>query len=146
MSKLLSILLSTALLGGYSGAACSSSLDLYGAFFKAGHPIKGETIDEAATGADQIANLNRSVELIKRHPDVRFEIAGHTDQYECSGQECRYLAQRRALLLYMFLLAAGVDPLCVIALTEYGSTRPIAGKREENSLNQRAELNVDIEP
>ena len=64
----------------------------------------------------------------------------------CFGQECRYLAQRRALLLYRFLLAAGVDPLCVIALTEYGSTRPIAGKREENSLNQRAELNVDIEP
>lgn len=146
MFKFISILLLTASLAGHSTAAFSSSLDLDGAFFKAGHPIKGETIEEAVTGADQIANLNRSADLIKRYPGIRFEVAGHTDQHECSDQECHYLAQRRALYLYRFLLAAGVDPVCVIALTEYGSNRPIAGKAKPSSLNQRAELNVDIEP
>lgn len=146
MFKLILISLLAMLLAGHLNTAFSSPLDLHGAFFKAGHPLKGESIEEAVTGSDQIANLNRSIELIKRYPSIRFEISGHTNQYECSGQECHYLAQRRALYLYRFLLAAGVDPMCVIALTEYGSTRPIAGKTEENSLNQRAELNVDIEP
>ncbi|WP_295946229.1 OmpA family protein [uncultured Xanthomonas sp.] len=146
MLRLISIPLLATLVAGYSTTACSSSLDLFGAFFKAGHPVKGETLEEAVTDADQIANLNRSVDLIKRYPAVRFEIAGHTDQDECVGQACHELAQRRALLLYRFLLAAGVDPLCVIALTEYGSTRPIAGNPEEKSRNQRAELNIDMDP
>ena len=146
MTKFAAILLLTAWLGGYSTAARSSSLDLYGAFFKAGHPVKGEAIEKAVTGADQIANLNRSVELINRYPNIRFEIAGHTDQYECSGQECHYLAQRRAVLLYRFLLDAGVDARSVVGLTEYASTRPIASKPEENGLNQRAELNETIDP
>ncbi|WP_082143482.1 OmpA family protein [Xanthomonas sp. NCPPB 1128] len=146
MLRFICLLPLAALLAGHSTTALGSSLDLYGVFFKSGHPLKGETIEEAVTDADQIANVNRSVDLIKRYPSVRFEIAGHTDQSECSGQECHALAQRRALFLYRFLLAAGVDPLCVIALTEYGSTRPIAGKPVDSWRNQRAELNVDIEP
>ena len=146
MIKLVAIPILAVLLLGNSGSAASSSLDLYGSFFKSGHPLRGERLEEAVTGKDQISNLNRSVELIKRYPQIKFEIAGHTDKSECAGQECHRLAQRRALLLYRFLLDAGVDPSCVIGLTEYATTRPITNNSEDSWLNRRAELNEGIDP
>jgi len=146
MIKLVAISILTISLMCGSGPAASSSLDLYGAFFKEGRPLRGEPIEEAVTGKDQLANLSRSADQIKRYPLIRFEIAGHTDEYECSGQECHGLAQRRAVLLYRYLLDAGVDPRCVIGLTEYASTRPIASSPQDNWRNQRAELNEGIDP
>ncbi len=135
-----------ALLLIYTASAGSTSIDLYGAFFKAGHPSKGESIEASVTSETDIANLKRSIEVLARFPTMQFEVTGHTDQYECSGLECQDLALRRALLVYRFLLDAGVDPRRVISLTEYASTRPIAGKREDYQLNQRAEINIMSEP
>ena len=121
-------------------------MDLYGAFFKTGHPTKGESIETAVASETDIGNLKLTVKTLARFPTMQFEVTGHTDPYECSGQECHDLALRRALLVYRFLLDAGVDAHRIVALTEYASARPIAGKREDYWRNQRAEVNITVEP
>ena len=130
----------------FSTTSNSTGIELHGPSFKTGHPMKGERIESAVIGETEIASLKRTVDILGRYPSTQFEVTGHTDQSECSGQECHDLALRRALLVYRFLLDAGVDAHRVISLTEYASTRPIAGRREEYQLNQRAEINIMFDP
>jgi len=145
MGKIVGFGLSTATLLIVSGIASGFSFELQGAMFKTGHPLKGETLESAAASKDEIANLNRSVRILEHYPFTTFEVAGFTDQHECSGSVCHQLALRRALLVYRFLLDNGIDPHRVTSLTEHGPAMPIAGP-EECQRNQRAEINPSLEP
>ena len=136
----------TALILCVPGMAQSTSIDIPGVFFKEGRPAKGESLESSVSDSQELKNLARAVDILKRYSNVTFEVVGHTDQYECSGQDCHDLALRRALLVYRHLLNSSIDPKRVISLTEYTSSRPIAGKREEYWVNQRAEINFAIDP
>jgi flagellar motor protein MotB len=126
--------------------AGGTSIDLYGAFFKSGHPIKGESLRDSVSDNLELEKLQKSIETLKNFPDMRFEISGHTDLYECQASECNELAQRRAILVFHFFLDAGIDGHRLTKLTEYSWTRPIAGQRSEYRLNQRAEVNITSAP
>lgn len=128
-----------------SGHAFGLSFDLRGPTFKAGHPLQGEPLDTAVS-TDEMEVLKESVAILKRYPKILFEVAGHTDPGECASQNCQDLALRRAVLVYRYLLEAGVDPKRVISLREYSSTRLIAPGHEDHRANRRAEINVALEP
>ena len=128
-----------------NGLAFGLSLDLRGPTFKAGHPQEGESLHDAVS-ADEMEALAQSVGILKRYPEILFEVAGHADPDECSGRSCQDLALRRAVLVYRYLLDAGINPHRVISLREYSTTRVIASEYEDRRFNRRAEINVALEP
>lgn len=139
-----SLLVAISLLA-FPGAARCTSIDLGGASFKSGRPVKGESLKSAVSDEFDIDRLKQSVEILRQHPILQFEVIGHTDPHECSGKECNELALRRAVLVYRYLLDAGVDARRVISLSEYASERPIADG-DDYKRNQRAEVNFALEP
>ena len=144
MRRLAAVIASTVVLLA-NGHAFGLSLDLRGPTFKAGHPVQGEQLHTAVTSGEMEA-LAQSVGILKRYPEVLFEVVGHTDPGECTGRSCQDLALRRAVLVYRYLIDAGVSPKRVISLTEYSTTRPIASEHEDRQVNRRAEINVALEP
>ena len=126
--------------------ADGTSIDLYGAFFKAGHPTTGESLESSVSDAREIENLRRTVATLNKFPDMHFDVSGHTDHYECQAKSCNELAQRRAILVYRFLLDAGISGRRLTQLTKYSWTRPISGTRSDFALNQRAEVNISQDP
>ena len=130
----------------YAPLVFGTTVDLRGALFKAGHPVKGESLKASVADSETLVGLKRTLETLKRFPELQFEVSGHCDHYECSGAECNELALRRALLVYRFLLDGGIDPRRLTSLTEYGSSRHIAGTRSEYKVNQRAEINITQNP
>jgi OmpA family len=136
-------LISTAiLLAAMPFTARTTSVDLYGVNFKLGHPIQNEDLASALAGENEFKKLDENVRLLKYAPKLTFEVVGHTDHYECDGQECNDLALRRAQLVYAYVLDAGIDAHRIKALREFGSTRHIAATPEMREINARVEMNV----
>lgn len=127
-------------------SAFAMSLDLPGAFFKAGHPISGESLQDSldpSQAAESFSNLALTAERLAKYPGVHFEIAGHADPDECKETACRSLALRRAQLVYRHLLQLGADPSRLDALTEYGTTRQLdESDPSRRWLNRRVDINV----
>jgi len=144
MRKLAAVLVFLALYLAY-GHAFGLSFDLRGPTFKAGHPQRGEQLQAAVTTGEMEA-LAETVGILNRYPEILFEVSGHADQGECTDYDCHDLALRRAVLVYRYLIDAGVSPKRVVSLTEYSSTRPIASGQEGREVNSRAEINVALEP
>ena len=140
-----SLLAALALVTGMSSAS-ATSLDLPGAFFKPGHPVAGESLQESLDplrATESLNNLTLTAERLAKYPGVHFEVAGHADPYECRERSCQALALRRAQLVYRHLLQLGVDPRRLDALTEYGTTRRVeVSDRPGHWLNRRVEINV----
>lgn len=82
-------------------------------------------------------------DVLRRYPDLRIEVAGHTDAVGAEGVNQRLSEARadavRAYLLDRFDLAPGR-----VAARGYGEARPIASNRERagRALNRRVEFEV----
>ncbi len=113
--------------------------------------LKGVNFDfnKANLRPDAVAILGEATEILKRYPDLRVEVAGHTDS---KGTEAynQKLSERRARVVYDYLVKNGVDASRLVGPIGYGESRPIAPNTnpdgsdnpEGRAKNRRTELNV----
>ncbi|MDR0182818.1 OmpA family protein [Lysobacter arvi] len=122
---------------GPDGCAVNVSIDLRGVNFN---------FDKATLRPDAIAILAEATEILKRHPELRVEVAGHTDQ---CGKDTynQKLSERRARAVYDYLTSNGIDRSRMVGPMGYGESRPLEDKGQafpgcKSETNRRTELNV----
>ena len=122
---------------GPDGCKVKISIDLKGVNFN---------FDKATLRPDAVAILNEAVEILKRYPDIRVEVAGHTDL--CGNDAYNQaLSQRRAQAVYDYLTSNGIDAGRLAGPNGYGESRPLVQTAQTlpectNETNRRTELNV----
>ena len=105
--------------------------------------------DRSTLRPDAVAILNEAVEILKRYPELRVEVAGHTDSVGTEAYNQR-LSERRAKAVYDHLTSNGITADRLVGPTGYGESRPIAPNTnadgsdnpEGRARNRRTELNV----
>ncbi len=125
---------------GPDGCPVPVSIDLKGVNFD---------FDKSTLRPDAVAILNEAVEILKRYPDLRVEVAGHTDSKGTDAYNQK-LSERRAQAVYDYLTSNGVDAGRLVGPVGYGESRPIAPNTNEDgsdnpegrARNRRTELNV----
>ncbi|MDQ3056189.1 MAG: OmpA family protein [Pseudomonadota bacterium] len=125
---------------GPDGCPVPVSIDLKGVNFD---------FDKSTLRPDAIAILNEAIEILKRYPDLRVEVAGHTDSIGSDAYN-QGLSERRARAVYDYLTSNGIDAGRLAGPTGYGESRPIAPNTNEDgsdnpegrARNRRTELNV----
>ena len=122
---------------GPDGCPVPVSIDLKGVNFD---------FDKATLRPDAVAILNEATEILKRYPELKVEVAGHTDQCGKEGYNQK-LSERRAKTVYDFLTSHGVDAGRLAGPNGYGFSRPLEDKGTnklpqcKSEINRRTELN-----
>jgi outer membrane protein OmpA-like peptidoglycan-associated protein len=90
----------------------------------------------------KILDEDRTVARLKGEPDMRVEVAGHTDNIGSDAYNQK-LSERRAQAVVDYLVSTGVDPKRLKAVG-YGKTKPIASNATEEgrAQNRRVELQI----
>lgn len=125
---------------GPDGCPVPVSIDLKGVNFD---------FDKSTLRPDAVAILNEAIEILKRYPDLKVEVAGHTDSIGTDAYN-QALSERRARAVYDYLTSNGIDAGRLVGPVGYGESRPIAPNTnpdgsdnpEGRALNRRTELNV----
>ena len=99
--------------------------------------------DKSTLRPDALAILAEATEILKRYPDLRVEVAGHTDSIGTADYN-QGLSERRAKAVYEYLTTNGIDASRLAGPVGYGLTRPIDTNetKEGRARNRRTELNV----
>jgi outer membrane protein OmpA-like peptidoglycan-associated protein len=89
-----------------------------------------------------MASLLQLAAWIKKNPELRIEIQGHTDNTG-NNEKNRILSQQRADAVLRTLIRQGCAASQLIAVG-YGSSRPIAGNNsvEGRALNRRTQIKI----
>ncbi len=100
--------------------------------------------------------LDEYIKSLRQHPDLRVEVAGHTDSLEGSDADKKALSLQRAQVVYDYLIAHGVPPSMLMDPVGYGSERLLyvdtgpngsTIDQEAARLNRRVDLTAhNIEP
>ncbi len=87
--------------------------------------------------------LDQAVEILKRHPELTVEVAGHTDSRGAADFNQK-LSQTRAKTVYDYLIEKGIDAKQLEGPIGYGESKPIASNDTDagRDQNRRTELNV----
>jgi OOP family OmpA-OmpF porin len=125
---------------GPDGCPVPVSIDLKGVNFD---------FDKSTLRPDAVAILNEAAEILKRYPELKVEVAGHTDSVGTDAYN-QGLSERRARAVYDYLTSNGVDASRMTGPNGYGESRPIAPNTNEDgsdnpegrARNRRTELNV----
>ncbi len=125
---------------GPDGCPVPVSIDLKGVNFD---------FDKSTLRPDAIAILDEAIEILNRYPDLRVEVAGHTDAIGTDAYN-QGLSERRARAVYDYLTGNGIDASRLVGPNGYGESRPIAPNTnpdgsdnpEGRAQNRRTELNV----
>lgn len=121
-----------------------TKVDDRGCPYKAILELKGVNFDYNihALRQDAFPLLDEAVAMLKRHPDVRVEVAGHTD-YNNTDAFNQRLSERRAKAVMDYLVSEGV-PAARLTAKGYGESQPIADNTTEagQAKNRRVELRV----
>jgi len=125
---------------GPDGCPVPVSIDLKGVNFD---------FDKSNLRPDAVAILNEAIEILKRYPDLKVEVAGHTDSIGTDAYN-QALSERRARAVYDYLTSNGIDASRLVGPNGYGESRPIAPNTnpdgsdnpEGRAQNRRTELNV----
>ncbi len=102
--------------------------------------------DKATLRPDALAILAEATEILKRYPELRVEVAGHTDL--CGAEDYNQkLSERRASAVYDYLTTNGVDASRLAGPVGYGESRPLEPTPQtfpacKSEKNRRTELNV----
>jgi outer membrane protein OmpA-like peptidoglycan-associated protein len=96
--------------------------------------------DSAKLTADSTASLDEAVEILKRHSDLKVEIAGHTDSTGTDEYNLG-LSGRRARAVVDYLVAHGANAANITA-KGYGESEPVADNATDTgrAANRRVEL------
>lgn len=80
--------------------------------------------------------------ILKKHPQIRIEIAGHTDSDGTAERNLK-LSQRRANAVKKYLISKGIDPKRLVA-KGYGESKPLVKNdtAAHKQLNRRVEFKV----
>jgi outer membrane protein OmpA-like peptidoglycan-associated protein len=99
-------------------------------------------LDSARLRSDARDALERQLGVLTRSPDVRVEIAGHTDDQGASDYN-RQLSLRRARAVRAFFVDQGIDS-ARLKVQGYGESQPIASNEDAagRERNRRVELRV----
>ncbi len=98
--------------------------------------------DESFLRPEAITSLEKLGELIRRNPDSRFRIEGHTDTFGGGEYNSRLSLERAESVRQWLAAQMGIDP-SRIDTRGFGSTRPLVpatGTIEEQQLNRRVEI------
>jgi OOP family OmpA-OmpF porin len=119
---------------GPDGCPIPLTIDLKGVNFD---------FDKDTLRPDGIATLAEAVSILQRYPQLRVEVAGHTDSVG-SEEYNQGLSERRARTVYNYLTENGVDSSRLVGPVGYGELRPIDTNdtSEGRARNRRTELNV----
>ncbi|QOW19980.1 OmpA family protein [Lysobacter ciconiae] len=102
--------------------------------------------DKSTLRADSLAILNEALEILRRYPEVRVEVAGHTDLCGSDAYN-QSLSERRARAVYDYMTSNGIDSSRLAGPIGYGESRPLEQTEQtqpgcRNERNRRTELNV----
>ncbi len=86
--------------------------------------------------------INDIADILRRYPDVRIEIGGHTDDTGDAAANMQ-LSRERAQAVYQELITRGVDAARMTA-TGYGQTRPVASNDTEEGRRQNRRMEIQI--
>jgi len=119
---------------GPDGCAVPLTIDLKGVNFD---------FDRATLRPDAVTILNEAIEILKKYPQLRVEVAGHTDSIGTDAYN-QGLSERRARTVFDYLTANGIDAGRLVGPTGYGESRPIDSNETDagRAKNRRTELNV----
>lgn len=99
-------------------------------------------IDRTTLRSSSYQELNELLEYLQHHPEIKAEIAGHTDNTGSPAHNQK-LSQDRANTIRNFLLKKGISADRVSA-KGYGAKEPIADNSTESGrqLNRRTEVRI----
>lgn len=125
---------------GPDGCPVPLTIDLRGVNFD---------FDRDTLRPDAIVILDEAIAILQKYPQLRFEVAGHTDAVGTEAYN-EDLSQRRARVVFDYLANHGIDNSRMVGPTGYGEGRPIAPNAnpdgsddpEGRARNRRTELNV----
>jgi OOP family OmpA-OmpF porin len=122
---------------GPDGCPVPLTIDLRGVNFD---------FDKDTLRADSIAILDEAVAILSKYPELRVEVAGHTDECGADGYN-QGLSDRRAKVVYEYLAGKGIDSARLSGPNGYGETRPLEELGDaypgcKSERNRRTELNV----
>ncbi|MBJ6979680.1 MULTISPECIES: OmpA family protein [unclassified Luteimonas] len=125
---------------GPDGCPVPVSIDLKGVNFD---------FDKSTLRPDAVSILNEAIEILKRYPELKVEVAGHTDSKGTDAYN-QSLSERRATAVYDYLTGNGIDASRLVGPNGYGESRPIAPNTNDDgsdnpdgrARNRRTELNV----
>ncbi|WP_225027668.1 OmpA family protein [Xinfangfangia pollutisoli] len=97
--------------------------------------------DSTVLTAESQQILLKQAHFIKKFPEVRFKVFGHTDLV--GSQDYNYnLGLRRARAVVNFLVAQGISRSRLEAVVSYGKTRPIIQTSAPEERNRRTVTEV----
>lgn len=125
---------------GPDGCPVPLTIDLKGVNFD---------FDKDTLRPDAVVILDEAAEILNKYPELKVEVAGHTDSIGTDAYN-QDLSQRRAQVVYNYLAGKGIDAGRMVGPTGYGEARPIAPNTNEDgsdnpegrARNRRTELNV----
>ncbi|MEZ5465714.1 MAG: OmpA family protein [Lysobacteraceae bacterium] len=122
---------------GPDGCPVPITIDLRGVNFD---------FDKSALRPDAIATLDEAIQVLSKYPDLRVEVAGHTDR--CGREDYNQgLSDRRATAVYDYLTSNGISAGRLLGPVGYGESRPLESTPDsfpgcKSETNRRTELNV----
>jgi outer membrane protein OmpA-like peptidoglycan-associated protein len=126
------------------GTRAGAKVDASGCEIQAVTVLKGVTFatNSAVLTPASMSILDETAATLARNPQVKAEVAGHTDN-RGSATLNRQLSQRRAEAVMKYLASKGANPANLTA-RGYGPDQPIADNKTEQgrSANRRVELRV----
>lgn len=125
---------------GPNGCPVPLTIDLRGVNFD---------FDRDTLRPDAVVILDEAIAILQKYPQMRFEVAGHTDAVGTETYN-EALSQRRARVVFDYLGNHGIDTGRMVGPTGYGENRPIAPNANADgsddpdgrARNRRTELNV----
>ena len=125
---------------GPDGCPVPVTIDLRGVNFD---------FDKSKLRPDAVEILNQAIEVLRKYPELKVEVAGHTDSVGTDAYNQK-LSERRAKAVYDYLTKNGIDAGRLVGPHGYGESRPIAPNTnpdgsdnpEGRAKNRRTELNV----
>lgn len=97
--------------------------------------------NSAALDAGARDTLREQAAFIRRFPEVRFRVYGHTDKVGSDAYN-RRLGQRRADAVVNFLISQGISRSRLEAVVSYGETQPIIVTEGRERRNRRTVTEV----
>lgn len=126
------------------GTRAGAKVDANGCEIQEVTVLKGVNFatNSATLTSGSMAVLDETAATLARNPDLRAEVAGHTDNTGSAARN-RTLSQQRAESVVKYLVSKGANPANLTA-RGYGPDQPVADNRtaQGRSLNRRVELRI----
>ncbi|MCO5761915.1 MAG: TolC family outer membrane protein, partial [Chromatiaceae bacterium] len=126
------------------GTPAGTQVDQVGCPIKGVIDLKGVNfdLDKHDLRADALPLLDEAVKMFERYPDLKVEVAGHTDYFN-TDEYNQALSERRAKAVMDYFVSKGIAADRLTA-KGYGESQPVASNApaEGQAKNRRVELRV----